>query len=47
MIQTYKSSYEKTVNMLQFLLPDYQKNCLFENDEKKKGDALLFTVDDF
>ena len=47
MIQTYKASYEKTVNFLEFLLPDYEKNCLFQNDEKKKNDALLFTVDDF
>jgi hypothetical protein len=28
--------------LLQFLLPDYEKNCLLENDEKKKAENLLF-----
>lgn len=28
--------------LLEFLLPDYEKHCLLENDEKRRSDALLF-----
>jgi sorting nexin-1/2 len=33
---------EKKLVLLEFLLPDYEKHCLLENDEKRKADALLF-----
>lgn len=28
------------------MLPDYEKSCLLENDEKKKVDGLLFANED-
>lgn len=37
-----KRALEKRLMLLEFLLPDYEKNCLLENDEKRKSDALLF-----
>lgn len=37
-----KRAFQKKLMLLQFLLPDYEKNCLLENDEKKKAENLLF-----
>lgn len=37
-----KRALEKRLMLLEFLLPDYEKHCLLENDEKRKADALLF-----
>lgn len=31
-----KRSLEKKLILVEFLLPDYEKNCLLENDEKGK-----------
>ena len=44
---TYKVQRERQLNLLEFILPDYEKNCLLENDEKKKKEKLLFVADEF
>lgn len=33
---------DKKLALLEFALPDYEKYCLLENDEKKKVEGLLF-----
>ena len=47
MNEVFRHSVDQKLAMVEFLLPDYEKNCLFENDEKRKVEALLFTVEDF
>lgn len=37
-----RRSLEKRLMLIEFLLPDYEKHCLLENDEHRKADALLF-----
>jgi hypothetical protein len=37
-----RRSLEKRLMLMEFLLPDYEKHCLLENDEHRKADALLF-----
>lgn len=42
MNELYKRAFEKKMMLFEFLLPDYEKACLLENDEKKKAENMLF-----
>ena len=43
MQEVSKNSIEKKLSMIQFVLPDYEKACLLENDQRRKADNLLFS----
>jgi hypothetical protein len=32
MVESTKKYHEKKLNLIEFILPDYEKNCLLEND---------------
>ena len=47
MYDIYNNNLQKKLAVLQFLLPDYEKNCLHYNDEKKKIDLLFMESERF
>lgn len=47
MYDIYNNNLQKKLAVLQFLLPDYEKNCLHYNDEKKNIDLLFMESERF
>ncbi len=41
MYEIYHNNIQKKLSVLEFLLPDYEKNCLQYNDEKKTIEFLF------